>query len=182
VSAAVIVAGVGLGLAGSALLLWALGKNVLAASPRSVARHIREPGMVYKVRLGTLTPAWNPQRPYVPGDRLMGPGRATYWMDESNIVHLTLHPKWGPERHFAGPLPEGRTSHRTAIRLIVGGYVLLIVTGFLGGYFESHGSSGHRWISGGIGVGISMVLAWLLSLYLSVGSSVRSLFRREAPR
>ena len=89
--------------------------------------------MVYKVRLGTLTPAWNPQRPYVPGDRLMGPGRATYWMDESNIVHLTLHPKWGPERHFAGPLPEGRTSHRTAIRLIVGGYVLLIVTGFLGG-------------------------------------------------
>jgi hypothetical protein len=104
-------------------------------------------------------------------------------------VHLTFCAKVGPERHYSGPLPEAllpgspkARRSRNLIRFVVGGYLLLIVTGFMVGYFFGHGSSGHRWITGGIGVGISMILGWVLGLVLNVGSSVRSLFRGGRPR
>jgi hypothetical protein len=136
-----------------------------------------------------VTQAWNPQKLGGFANSISGRGLAMYWLDESGLVHLWFRPKYGSEEHYAGPLPEalqhGSSSSRRVrkqFRLVVGGYVVLTMTGFLTGYFVTNGSAVHRLIAAGIGVGIGMVLFWLLSLIFSVGSSVRSLFRREPPR
>jgi hypothetical protein len=161
---------------------WLLTGNPLAGTPSRIARRIRQTGTVYEIRMRSLGETWNPEKPLGPGQGVSGPGRATYWLDESSIVHLTFSPKVGPERHYSGPLPEvllpgspkaGRA--RNLVRFVIGGYLLLIVTGFVVGYFFAHGSSDHRWIEGGIGVGIAMIVGWVLGLVLNVGSSVRSL-------
>lgn len=183
-----IIIGVVVGIFLGAILIfsfgWLLSGNPLAGTPSRIFRNIREVGTVYVIRMRSLGETWNPEKPLAPGQGVSGPGRATYWLDESGVVHLTFSPKVGPERHYSGPLPEtllpgspkARRS-RNLLRVVVGSYLLLLLAGFMVGYFFSHGSSGHRWITGGIGVGISMILGWVLGLVLNVGSSVRSLFR-----
>lgn len=164
------------------LLGWFLTGSPLAGTASRIARRIRQTGTLYEIRMRSLEEAWNPEKPLGPGQGVSGPGRATYWLDESSVVHLTFSPNVGPERHYSGPMPDalapgspraGRT--RNLIRLVLGGYLLLIVTGFIVGYFFAHGPSEHRWIAGGVGVGISMIIGWVLSLVFNVGSSVRSL-------
>jgi len=158
---------------------WFLTGNPFAGTPSRIAKRIRKTGTVYEIQIKSMSETWNPEKPITPGQGISGPGRAKYFLDESSVVHLTFCPKVGPERHYLGPLPEAllpgspkASRARNLVRLVVGGYLLLIVAGFMVGYLIAHGSAGHGWIGGDIGIGISMILGWVLGLVvLNVGSS-----------
>jgi len=73
-------------------IVWALGGNPLGGTPRWIARHIRDPGSVYVIRMRVVTQAWNPQKLGGFANSISGRGLAMYWLDESGLVHLWFAP------------------------------------------------------------------------------------------
>ena len=125
---------------------------------------------------------WDPTRPSA-SSRTYESGRATYSLDSSGIVHLSMRSKVGAERHMAGPMPqqlldsESRRRQRTLTRSLVLGYGVLLLAGFVVGYLLATGSVAGRLLVGLAGAFVGMIVVSLAALMLRVASSVRDLHR-----
>jgi hypothetical protein len=120
-------------LLGSFAVSWALGAVILrratSFSPRVIVDTIRQPGCTHKLRVSTAGKVWDPSKPVGYSNGILGPGYATYWLDDLGQVNLHFQPPSGSPLHVAGPVPQNlpeplyrsrrykRLSHRTNVAL-----------------------------------------------------------------
>jgi hypothetical protein len=150
--------------------------------PKWIVSRLRESGVPVELKVRSGRGTWDPTRPSA-SSRIHESGRATYSLDSSGMVHLSMRSKVGAERHMAGPMPQqlldsaSRRRQRTLTRRLVLGYAALPLAGFVVGYLLATGSVGGRLLVGLVGVFIGMVVASLVAVTLRVASSVRDLHR-----
>jgi hypothetical protein len=135
-------------------------------------RRLTPAGARCSVRLRTSDQLWNPASR--PGERpvIMGPGQASYWLDEQGLVHLNWEPTKSAAQHFTGPVPDvaipGTAAYarrRQLLRTIVivlCGYPAAAAAGFVAGYLLTTGPDHHRAAVGGSGAIGAFLAAWLI--------------------
>jgi len=72
---------------------------------------------------------WNPGEPLGPRNRLYGPGHARFTQDEDGSIRLDWSPRWGHEKHVAGPPPDLPPEHRVPLR-----HTVKLASGLAGAY------------------------------------------------
>jgi hypothetical protein len=86
-------------------------------SAEAIMRRLNRSGGKCSLRSGWLSKTWNPDRTV--GDwAVTGKGKATYWLDDTGMVHLLFEPGGGAPRHLVGPRPTP-TTWRKAIPVLV---------------------------------------------------------------
>lgn len=152
-------------------------------SPNSVLRRLELPGSEYSIQMTGLTSAWNPA-----GNSLdlfvMGKGRATYWLDEADLVHLRFQSDSGSERHLTGPKPTYSPQQKLGPIVAVGLLavtVALIAGGALIGYHTVSPDSGQRGDGAALGAIAAVVTGCALASIarLIVGAHGRNRDRRR---
>jgi hypothetical protein len=113
----------------------------------------------------------------------MGPGRATYALDNSGVVHLYFRRK-DSELHFSGAIPESISNQpardqrvRALGRRILLGYVSLLLVGFVVGTVLATGPVVVHLAWGCLGLLFAMVVGSVLVRMFSVGRAVRETIR-----
>lgn len=135
-----------------------LGARVHSA--HGVLARLDRSGGRWSVDTGRFTETWNPAGEQI-ADRVSGKGRATYWIDESGLIHLLFEPLDGPPRTLIGPRPVlgHRWQARAVIALsIVVALAALAVGGTLG-YLA--GGVGGRLNGTMFGALVGMFVAWV---------------------
>jgi hypothetical protein len=163
------------------VFLWAI-RRARKTYPKWIVSRLRETGVPVELKVRSGRGTWDPTRPSA-SSRTYESGRATYSLDSSGIVHLSMRSKVGAERHMAGPMPqqlldsESRRRQRTLTRSLVLGYGVLLLAGFVVGYLLATGSVAGRLLVGLAGAFVGMIVVSLAALMLRVASSVRDLHR-----
>jgi hypothetical protein len=147
----------------------------LQGLPRTVMKHLREPGDEYFVSAGTWpqTPVWDPSRK--PGQNMMiySPGTGTYRLDEAGIVHLTWKPKYGSEEQHSGPAVVFKPRPK-ALYWGIGIYISVLALGFFLGFVLSQGAAAGRLGWAVLGLFAALVLMWLLGVVSTATRSIRA--------
>jgi hypothetical protein len=172
--------GVVIGLGFSSIFMWWWTRNSFASTPKGVLRHLRKAG-AHRTRIRAWEGIWNPAKPPGIDNRIFGPGEATYWLDESEIVHLEF--RNGDRRdEYTGPIPaslfhptELDLHARKRLRSMLLGLVALMVIGCVVGAIVSGGSALHRLLGAWIGLLASLTLMWLVLLVTRVAHALQSL-------
>ena len=183
---------VGAGIAAGALALAVCGfivrsgmRNVFAATPKGVLRRLQKSSPV-QLRLKVTDGIWNPEKPLGVGNRIFGPGEATYWQDEAGTVHLEIRAQGGQLQRFEGPVPEtlilpsARRSQKI-LRLVLAGYVAMCLGGLVTGLLVAGNTAAHRLIGAIVGLFVAIMLVAVGGTVLRVAVSVRSLLRKGEP-
>ena len=129
------------------------------------------------VRSGTWNPAEIGSLAYVNGR-----GHATYEMDESGIVHLTLQSRHGPDKHFSGPTPEALMKKPEPNRqrwIAITTMGATVAGGFALGYILASGSVEVRLLWACLGLAVGWLVLWLVTLIWQVARSVRAVGKRR---
>lgn len=132
------------------LLVWrvtsvAIHWRVGLTSPRGIASQLRSAGGRHEVRVGPKRYGWNPSEPMGRENRLYGPGTATYWLDDADVVHLEFVPTAGTPQQFEGPFPTGLQlpSENPSLAALVAAPACGVI-GFLIADIAASGSTAHR--------------------------------------
>ena len=89
-----------------------------------IVRQLRRSGSPLMVEVKPAERTWNPGDPK---QQLFGPGRATYTLDDDDVVHLRWQPVQGSEHIWVGPVPALPSPKiRSQVRLVVGLYTTLL--------------------------------------------------------
>jgi hypothetical protein len=179
------------GLAVSALCAFALTviytalvfRKATLRTPKGVIRRLQARGGPFSIRVPMTGGTWNPAKPPGIDHEVLGPGRATYALDDSGVVHLYFHRK-DSELHFSGAIPESISNqpprHQRVTdlrRRILLGYVSFLLIGFVVGAMLAPGPVVVRLAWGCLGVLVAMVIASVLVRMFSVGHAVRETIR-----
>lgn len=149
-------------------------------SPRGIAKRLRSAGDRVEIKIGGTASAWDPSRPLGPDNGRWGPARATYTMGDSGTVHLHFQPVLATADDSEGPIPDFPPRPR-AVRLLLAGYLVGTVAGFVIGYATGPGPVGERLLWGCGGLLAAMMVLWALGFLLNVGKAVRDTARPRKP-
>lgn len=112
--------------------------GVRVHSARGVLKRLDESNCRWSVDTGRFTQTWNPAGDEA-GGRVAGKGRATYWIDDSGLIHLLFEPVEGPARTIVGPRPapahHGQARAVIALSIVVALWALAVggTLGYLAG-------------------------------------------------
>jgi hypothetical protein len=128
-------------------------------SPRGVLNRLDRSDGRWSVNTGRFTQTWNPADEA--GGRVTGKGRATYWIDDSGLIHLLFEPLDGPPRTLVGPRPalEHRGRVRAVIALSIAVALAALATGGTMGYLA--GGIDDRFNGTMFGALIGLIVAWV---------------------
>jgi hypothetical protein len=154
--------------------------------PKGITRRLTEPRSHVDVPVRATGGTWNPGRPLGPGNRIPGPGRASYRLDEDGMVDLVFRSRAGHEERFSGPIPEnlrsdsevGRRNRRIRRRIYLL-YAAFLSAGYAVAAGVARGPTFKRLDLGFIGVLVAMVAAQVLVLMVRVGAAGRSLTKES---
>jgi hypothetical protein len=145
-----------------AVLVW-LAVTCLGArihSARGVLKRLDRPGGRWSFDTGRFTETWNPAGDEA-GGRVADKGRATYWVDDSGLIHLLFEPLDGPPRSLSGPRPvlAPRGHARAVIALSIAVALAALATGGTMGYLA--GGVDDRLNPTMFGALVGLVVAWV---------------------
>jgi hypothetical protein len=135
-----------------------------------IMRRLTPAGAHFSVHLRTSDQLWNPAKR--PGEHpvIMGPGQASYWLDEQGLVHLNWEPTNRAAQHFTGPVPDvairgtaayvRRRQLLRTIVIVVCAYPAAAAAGFSAGYLLTTGREHHRAAVGGSCAIGAFLAAW----------------------
>lgn len=155
------------GLLGCLIFSYALGALVLwdaqRRSPGGVRKRLARPNGRHSVAVPKGRFTWNPSVPAGPANRVNGPGKAHYWMDEQGLIHLRFVApgKEGQEFVSSEPLPTSPPLP-LALRAIKLAYPALAAGGAVIGFTQTGGSHQDRMDAAAWFALVGWLLAWLL--------------------
>jgi hypothetical protein len=151
--------------------------RIQARSDTSIARRLRKSGGPISIRIPSFSYAWNPadlRR------RIFGPGRAVYWLEEPNTVHLKFQSgSSGREEIYSGPLPKSpetrrRRVHRPSSPRMRRWCVLLLIGGVALGWYLAEGSLIEHLFGTALGLLAALTVVMLGFRFSRATSSVKS--------
>ncbi len=168
-------------------IVWWSYRRAAAGTPRHVIRKLRANAAPFHVRIGILGGVWNPAKPLGRSNPVWGPGRATYWLDQGDAVHLRFDPRWGKAMELSGRVPESlpteapaQQHQRQLVHRIILGYCAFLILGLVLGYFVGRGSTAAHLVGAVVGLLVAMAVAWFVGHVLQIGAAVRKVAARQA--
>jgi hypothetical protein len=151
----------------------------LASTPQGIVKRLRRPGGRIELSVGARRSTWDPSKPMGLDNARWGRARATYTLEDGDVVHLNYRPSSGPTEDLRGPIPETPERPRKVLRRVLFGYAAVLVVGFGVGLAIGHGPFGERLLWGTGGMMIAMLLVWVFGLIFNVGKAIRDVGRQR---
>lgn len=149
-------------------------------SSRGITKRLVESGTALRLRLTTMRSSWNPDKPYSATNRIYGPGTAEYTLDDSGIVHLTLHKNDGSVHNYNGPIPsvarEDPLERRRTKKIIRRARLVqlaLLLLGYSVAFLLARGPTFERLDFGIVGFLVAMFLTIIVLRITAVAISIR---------
>ena len=163
-----------------AFVIWLGLHRYNTRSPKWIVKRLTETGTPYSVAAAYTRGVWNPAKPIGVDNLLFDKGMATYWLDESGLVHLDFKSSSDHDQHLVEPIPEvlvHPTVHqqhgRALMRRVLIGYLSFLILGVAIGASVTTGNVADHILGGGVGLLLALGIAVILVRVLRVGNALR---------